>query len=1357
MSLLGAPSDVLGPILEYVELSDLVSLYMIGNRQFYRKLVVAKSMRRVEVKPELVFKRNTREKPDARWPRLRLFSQITPLQYFPCIVDLRLDFSNHKVVLDDVEPVLQLDLRRLTLKIANASNLFFDSNRQVRPLYRIFRHMNSLEWADTKSIDSKMCTDPVLAMIGKRMPRSLTRLSLATWSRFPSSLVDNLPTEIEHLSLIVCDSANARDFKMPPSLQEFVLSTAAEILRLHSHLPESLTSLSVRGLPESTTSWTSKSLLGWQESVGLPPSLTILRLSREVIDLSPWVCLFPRTLVHLIVPLARMSDDAIEVLPKSLRTLKVLAQNATSQAFRLLPPSLTTLSCGFNVLPEEVSSVAYLPSSITKFRYRNSLVKFVAKHFPREILHLTLSFPPDDLDELPPNLISFKISQSSIFKPEDLNLLPKTLQRLHLESPDMGTRSLLTPSMSSNPATNSRNPILDSKPLSFPPRLAQIVITGNFFSPDFELPSTLTHLYLPYSIIPSSILEEFPPFMRYFFSKFISIDVNVSHVVAKRLQSRPNPDEPIALTDTLFYEAALSILPKFGDCKAFTLNMRPALLDPLPRSITSMELAVGVWALRPRETLYVPSELKPDFENCFHFDQQPFLPQLKSLALRIDVRNRTDNAERGTGGSCRMSVEDMNALPSSLTHLEFQQELGIDVSHIGAQISGSTVDGRTRVSGSNFDLWLPRFKSLSHLEIRDFYGFMDLFKLLPQLPPSTMRTLKLHSVHLDFSVLSLLPPSLTALTAKAMTYGHKSPKEAFEALPKYLTSFELVSFNIRLLGPCTSMLHPSEVSNRHPFLMQWIEWVAKGESPVPQDITTVALDTISHLDDSLFDRLPPTVTKISLSENHNITTKSIPKWPKSLTSIHLGSLIFSKNDLGDISSSSCVDFDWAYIMKQLEGKFPLSLTELKIDCEGVSNETDWVSMLPKTVMTVDLKDNVRLFDHDLKKLPQGITALRLPSNRRLTSKCVEFLPKTLKEVVLPNLPSTDESLRNLPPNLTKLVLSHTSLISDAAIPSLPKSLEYLDIYQAKITESSLPLFPSQLKVLKLRQVLLNGSASKGCETISFITLVSNALASLPSEHLEQQPILEFELSGLKFLSQFDKSTKHILLPNDQVEMGNVLVKPKAGVVYRHPFAARSTKPIFASSRLSLSVVATPVSLAPMAQVASKLEGDVSRWFAYSLTDPRPPPRLLSSPDLIKPITVYWTFQSDCPMHLDQLPGNLERLILFHCPQMQNTDSKNLSHLTSLHTLALPHSRSLGSSCLENLPPALQDLHLDLEDCQPETDFLGDSMFTQPRLQSLPPHLTRLTLSNIFYEGSDTSSLRRPQPRQEEDIEDFGEL
>jgi len=152
----------------------------------------------------------------------------------------------------------------------------------------------------------------------------------------------------------------------------------------------------------------------------------------------------------------------------------------------------------------------------------------------------------------------------------------------------------------------------------------------------------------------------------------------------------------------------------------------------------------------------------------------------------------------------------------------------------------------------------------------------------------------------------------------------------------------------------------------------------------------------------------------------------------------------------------------------------LELDECMIDDQGLE-------YLPRSLQVFHLKDspNLREFwirganfvDGALLHMPQHITNFGVMACPNLTTKCFQYLPENLKEILVLNCQFDSLSLQLLPRKLQVLkvvdYIQCTGLRLESSWKNLPPNLTYLLLVGLEMTGASLKLLPFSLTRLDL--------------------------------------------------------------------------------------------------------------------------------------------------------------------------------------------------------------------------------------------------------------------------------------------------
>jgi hypothetical protein len=299
----------------------------------------------------------------------------------------------------------------------------------------------------------------------------------------------------------------------------------------HSHLPETLTSLSIGE---------------WNLDFPLPPSITFLKVERLNQRVQDKPIVFPHQLVSFQCSDPHSPHNLLEALPTSLRTFVSLARDYAALAARdiaRLPKDITDLDIGFDkrvwyasssVPPESHSSVISWPTALTRLRInylpmelwqwlprtlsslriesvpyrdrpsafpgdssREGLVKCSFEVLPASLTHLVVNFAEHTLIH-PFGASETARASSSSTQNEPFQFFPPTLKVLKC------TKAQLTVEAAKQlPCSLTKLDLyqLNTDVCGVLPRdLKSLRVHGGvIFTPDFikNLPRALTHLHMP--------------------------------------------------------------------------------------------------------------------------------------------------------------------------------------------------------------------------------------------------------------------------------------------------------------------------------------------------------------------------------------------------------------------------------------------------------------------------------------------------------------------------------------------------------------------------------------------------------------------------------------------------------------------------------------------------------------------------------------------------------------------------------------------------------------------------------------------------------------------------------------------
>jgi len=1361
MSLLSLSGDALSEILGWLEVPSLSRVFLLGSRALYSKIVGTKALTHVKA---TTFNHQQAEKPLKRqttFAGLQRLSQIAFLAQFTCIRHLVLDFSGHPVICDQVDAILFLPLVTLVLKVTGAALLLYDpSTRQIRHLDHHLPSLTTLEWMETTNLDPRLFKDDALEQIGRHLPSTLTRLQMGVFWRPPHALMKHLPPSLSDVSISCSESVWDKTNRVGTHVKKLELMVGSSRSELAEKfvfaLPSDLLSLSILPIPGKSPSSLSV-FIRLQETSILPHHLTSLRIPFERSLTSAHLQCLPASLTELHAGQATsVADAGIEVLPRGLRHLEIGAHSATSHAFSLLPPCLTVLKCGFSVANSELNALKNMPRSITHFehagaeRYDNISLSAL---LPPSLHILRAPFTPIGLQDLPSSLKSLKVSLDINFTSSQwIPLLPDGLETLVFSG------FVVAPH------------IWETPPLILPSSLTHLhVSAGPFINSTncAQLPRTLTYLYTGFNLTTES-LPLLPPSLTEFYAEIIIIMGNVTQKLVDEYRALTSPadqasstthssasprpffgsnlfrssnDAELHLHADDFFNMAKSLIPKSittVPCLIFSLPITPALLSPLPPNLATLDLSltdthfadpVLSWLIgnpsRAIEAAYDDVDLANQLCG-FHRSHASHLQNLKTLIMRPPMGDR-----RFKSDGLMFGLDDAGALPASLTHLEIDWNL--KSGHIAIreeQLQEHLRDARAVVQETVFRplvynddcSWLKRLPLLVHLTMT---WNTEFAKYLPHLPTGLL-TLQCQHATLNSADFAHLPPQLTHLSAQ---YCNFKAHSAFAKLPPLLKRFRVG--DLELSGPCTSLLLSTSTNNVLSTLYsQWKLYIESIEKqPLPAELKDIDFAALP-VTEAIFSRLPAGVTRISLPDNHNITTASIPQWPPRLTSMHLGSLLFGDSDLKDLPQDLDV-LDWTALLSVIKQRLPPSLTELQVEVHGAARTGTDLSLVPQSVKTIQLDGRQGSWCLDFASLPRSLETCRFPSARYSQISSVQHIPTTMKELSIFSLPLLDSHIPSLPATLTHLDLHQTTTLTEACFKLLPRQLIHLNLASCKASDVLLSTLPPALKFLRLGLITITGTHTSALETVSLFTLISAVQDAMPS-NIENQAILEWELEVPTILDKINPDiTRHIVMPAQTVEHANSLTEMEPGVAYLCSSASYTLQP-----PSSMAPIASRPSLAPHTKV-KPAAAVMDRILRYQLIDPSP--RIsISNKSSSVPLTVFWNVPSLNNFNSGKLPADL---LTFTCHHLRVNPGALPSFPHALSTLRIPHVTFIAEDLLLSLPKTLTDLEIKFEDFICTKDKLADSSRTSI-IAKMPPSLHRLAMGTIVYVGTSTMELVR---------------
>lgn len=1442
MSLIGTPADVLTPILELVELEDLARLFCVGSRPLLRRLQQSRLIRRIKKEsaplwlPENAVLRRNRTS-------LIRFSQLSFLAYFPRIEDLHLDFTGQSAVLDTPEVILPLSLRSLVLKMRGGWELLWDTpNRCARPLNRFWPRMHTLLWADLRDLDHRTCTDDAQQQVGKSLPRRLERLSLGNFLRLPHLLVEALPPNILYLEINSKERSQEHGkTTTPPLLQSLVLNTAVATFGCPFKFPSpDMQSFAVHpGAAIQCSDW------------NIPPfvNLTSLDMPHAHMRIEDFVQL-PRTLLTLIIDRAPtrtitipITNECIAQLPRGLTHLELKAPQVTSIALTLLPPNLQYLFCDFDVSRDLDVGIAGMPKSLTTFIYIGATWgekdEFLTDLLPASIRKLEIHYIPLTHVKHAPKSATALTYPSSMIKmlPEDFSKLPQTLLSLSFQQTHFAEHF-----------------VPQSDDIVFPPILQELTIQCQNFTlteaMSRNLPKTLTFLHLATGIT-ACCLPNLPPSLTYFYTRSVTPSAIITRAIASEYEAalasrQPGYDGPalpfhniqsdeegLMVTASELIARTEALMPRstinFG-CDHYDFSLDAAFLAPLGPHLTGLDMTLNDWELVPSVPPPKTQESPVEVESSAHAlpslapssasttatsthtltsqSRKPVsLPESLSFGLAaaesaLVPRLKTLIIHSSTGSvlcaASSMQVVDYQALPVTLTKLDIHDAWYLQKLRFFSDYP----------DGVN---WIQRMTNLKYLRVPRRYDVVA-----PSEMPPALESFKSRNFCLFQDGFQHLPRSLTHLECGQMVYD---PVQApflppFHLLPSTLKRVILHQKNVDVSGPCLALAQLATQGAFTPETQNWISFLSSTmarDLPIPSTLTFLDLDSMIITDKFFTANIPSTITSMSLKTCMSLTTDSVPHWPKSLTSVHIGSLAFTRSlilvgnevekpqvylpthsisvsteplDFSDPKPEpppEDASFDWNFIKQQIARIGPPNLTDLNVSLPGVSKDNQWTLALAelkkKRWTTIDLPFNLGFDDSCLSRLPSSVTVLRLPRCRGISPFGARSLPRSLTELVLTNWSPNNNAIPQLPPGLTKLEIAPIeSALTDDCIKSLPRGLIDLNLRTTSISDTSLPDLPSTLKRLKLKAITLTGkmfrpAPASTTDKRAGAPAISQAPASLTgaSPYTAEPRKLDFKTVTISSLVEaaFDFlpcSLETIPTIDFNVEpFALIAALPKTYEHLQLPAPQIDTYHILKVAKpgvayripLFAAAMNSAKPLAPLnARVAPRIStaaASVSRDLAYAMVSPW-------SSNSLKPtlLRVTWTDLTNASVDLSQLPKDLTTFFCMHA-HIKDNDVAELPQ--SLKSLGLPDSNTLSLVGLKYVPPFLKELHIKLVDFNPSVpnfiEIININNDVGKRILALLPQtLQHVIWGGITYTGVDTCSLKRPtETRDDENSEE----
>lgn len=1143
MSLISTPTDILTPILELVELEDLARLFCVGSRPLLRRLQQSRLIRSIRKDSEptwlpagALLRRN-------RSPMTR-FSQLSFLAYFPRIEVLHLDFTGQNAVLDSPEAIFHLSLRSLVLKMRGGWELLWDTpNRCARTLNRFWPRMHTLYWADLKELDHRSCTDDAQRQVGKFLPKRIERLSLGNFARLPHLLIEALPPNILHLEITIKEWDKLEAWtKMPPLLQSLLVNS--------SHVGFSKPFTFPSPDMQSFTVYPGNAIHGedWRRD-GLHKIVT-LDIPNSLLRVEDFV-LLPRTLLTLIANknsiralLQPINNQCIAQLPRGLTFLDMKAPEVTSAAFSLLPKALTHLYCDYNVSRDLDIGISNIPPALTSFIYGGSTWKeedeFLTELLPASLRKLDISYDKHfEVPHVPKALTALTYSTVIRMPPDNFAKLPQTLVSLSF---DRGFAY-------SSPQSDE---------LIFPPVLRELTITDEFWRMTEaiaqRLPKSLTFLHLS-SAIKACCLPNLPPCLTYFYARTITPSAVVTKAIAAdyeaALASRqtgyegpilpfPNnqsDESGLMITSSDLIRRTEALMPRFTvniGCDYFSIGLDQETLAPVANHLTGLDMTLRDWEIAPSipaPKKEAPANMDPvqgsalpslspatnevPTQSLASFSKKVSLPTEISLGLdastsailpRLQTLIIHSKEPCAIYASCSMHMKEYEALPTSLTRLDIldllfmEKGYSADINTIGTE-------------------WVARLANLKHLRVARRFLNSSIFQYLPSCLETFIGS---RSLNIPTDCFELLPRSLTHLECGSLLYTDPiAPRVApFHLLPSTLKRVILHAQNVDVSGPCLALAQWSgRLGALSKAAQHWVSFLASAmarDLPIPSDLTSLDLDHMI-ITDKFFSSttFPSSITSMSLKSCMNLTTDSVPYWPKSLTSAHIGSLAFTRalvlagqekpkvllpvsisdEPLNDDSSSeeplieTHSDSSSELVLAGQEEEptdsslFDEPLNEYipVVEEPLIDASFDWNFILqqlslvgPPNLTDLNVRhpgvstDNAWPFALvDFKKLRW--TCVDLPFNLGFDDRCMQLLPSSVTILRLPRCRGISPfGGRSLPKSLTELILSNWCP-NDNSIAQLPAGLTKLEItpVESSLTDAAIKSLPKGLIDLNL--------------------------------------------------------------------------------------------------------------------------------------------------------------------------------------------------------------------------------------------------------------------------------------------------
>jgi hypothetical protein len=365
--------------------------------------------------------------------------------------------------------------------------------------------------------------------------------------------------------------------------------------------------------------------------------------------------------------------------------------------------------------------------------------------------------------------------------------------------------------------------------------------------------------------------------------------------------------------------------------------------------------------------------------------------------------------------------------------------------------------GTSLLTYSEFFLHLPA--SLKRLDLH--YSGKIANKDLNFLPTTLEELNVACTARITDKGVSTLPRSLLRLD---MWDSSSSGGKLFQHLPRTLVYLNIANFErisdeyVKNLPPQLEIL----VCTRDYFLTY------KCVRDFPRSLTELHQSFNTHVNNSSVMDLPPKMTYLDWNMTPNVSASSFPALPRTLKTLLLDR---SQDNLNggyiqrlpptlthlSLGANSTMNDD---SMEFLPNTITKLIMPSNMALTGAS-----MFILPPKLEYLDLKANTAINqDVHLSGLPSTLTALLLGA-KTFTDAAAPLLPRSLTFLSLPNnIEFTNAAIAELPRKLIHLDLSINGNLTDDCIQHMPRSLSLLRIRKAVLTNDCILHLPKKLQI-----------------------------------------------------------------------------------------------------------------------------------------------------------------------------------------------------------------------------------------------------------------------------------------------------